>query len=37
MESGARFTVRDADLLVERAAGLPLQGWGEAEQVLPDL
>ena len=37
MESGAHFTVRDAALLAERAAGLPLQGWGEADQVLPDL
>jgi bifunctional non-homologous end joining protein LigD len=36
-ESGARFTVRDADLLVERASSRPLQGWGEAAQVLPDL
>jgi bifunctional non-homologous end joining protein LigD len=37
MESGARFTVRDGELLVERAASRPLQGWGEADQVLPDL
>ena len=37
MESGARFTVRDADLLAERAAGLPLRGWGEADQMLPDI
>ncbi|WP_129790611.1 DNA ligase D [Sphingosinicella sp. CPCC 101087] len=37
MESGASFTVRDADLLVERATGLNLQGWGESDQVLPDL
>jgi len=36
MESGARFTVRDGALLAERAAGRPLQGWGEADQVLPD-
>lgn len=36
-ESGARFTVRDGPLLVERAASRPLQGWGEADQVLPDL
>jgi len=36
-ESGAHFTVRDAARLLERAAGRPLQGWGEAEQVLPDL
>jgi bifunctional non-homologous end joining protein LigD len=37
MESGARFTVRDAPLLLERAASRALQGWGEADQVLPDL
>ena len=37
MESGAHFTLRDAKLLVERAAGRPLKGWGEADQVLPDL
>jgi bifunctional non-homologous end joining protein LigD len=37
MKSGARFTVRDADLLLERAASRPLQGWGEAAQVLPSV
>ncbi|WP_114953759.1 DNA ligase D [Sphingosinicella terrae] len=37
MESGARFSVRDAELLAERAASLPLRGWGEADQMLPDL
>lgn len=37
MESGGRFTVRDAALLLDRASGRSLQGWGEAEQVLPDL
>ena len=37
MESGARFTVRDGELLVERASDRALQGWGEAAQVLPDL
>jgi bifunctional non-homologous end joining protein LigD len=36
-QSGARFTVRDAALLLERAASRPLQGWGEAAQTLPDL
>ena len=35
MKSGARFTVRDADRLLERAASRALQGWGEAAQVLP--
>jgi len=37
MEGGNRFSVRDADLLLERASGRLLQGWGEASQVLPDL
>ena len=37
MESGRRFTVRDGDLLVQRAASRSLAGWGEADQVLPDL
>ena len=35
--SGAHYTVRDGALLVERASGRQLQGWGEASQVLPDL
>ena len=35
-ESGARFTVRDGALLVERASSRELQGWGEASQPLPD-
>ena len=35
MKSGARFSVRDAELLLERAASRTLQGWGEANQVLP--
>ncbi|WP_106639841.1 DNA ligase D [Allosphingosinicella vermicomposti] len=37
MDSGGRFTVKDVDLLLKRASGRALQGWGEAEQVLPDL
>jgi bifunctional non-homologous end joining protein LigD len=37
MPSGARFSVHDAELLVERASSRRLQGWGEASQVLPDL
>nr|WP_295371873.1 DNA ligase D [uncultured Sphingosinicella sp.] len=36
-QSGARFSVRDADLLLQRASSRTLQGWGEASQVLPDL
>jgi bifunctional non-homologous end joining protein LigD len=37
MHSGARFTVRDSGLLLDRASSRALQGWGEASQVLPDL
>ena len=37
MDSGAAFTVRDVDKLLDRAAGRRLQGWGESDQVLPDL
>jgi bifunctional non-homologous end joining protein LigD len=37
LESGGRFTVRDGDELLERASSRLLQGWGEANQVLPDL
>jgi bifunctional non-homologous end joining protein LigD len=36
-ESGAGFSVRDGNRLIERASGRDLQGWGEAAQVLPDL
>jgi bifunctional non-homologous end joining protein LigD len=35
--SGGRFTVRDADVLLDRASSRSLQGWGEASQALPDL
>ncbi len=35
MKSGARFSVGDAGLLLERASSRLLQGWGEAAQVLP--
>ena len=37
MQSGARFTVRDAGLLLERASSRLLQGWGEAAQLLPEV
>jgi bifunctional non-homologous end joining protein LigD len=37
MKSGARFTVTDTDLLLDRAASRALQGWGEAAQVLPEV
>lgn len=36
-ESSGRFTVRDSALLIERASSHGLRGWGEANQVLPDL
>jgi bifunctional non-homologous end joining protein LigD len=36
-QSGAHFTLRDADRLLERASSRALQGWGEAGQILPDL
>jgi len=37
MKSGARFSVRDVDLLLERASSRTLKGWGEASQVLPSV
>jgi bifunctional non-homologous end joining protein LigD len=37
MQSGARFSVRDTELLLERASSRLLQGWGEAAQVLPEV
>ena len=36
MESGGRFTIRDADLLLDRAASKGLAGWGRADQALPE-
>lgn len=36
-QSGGRFTVRDAEELVERASRPELRGWGEAAQELPDV
>ncbi|MFL6862566.1 MAG: DNA ligase D, partial [Allosphingosinicella sp.] len=36
-QTGAHFTLRDAETLVERGASRALQGWGEASQALPDL
>ncbi|MDQ3144101.1 MAG: ATP-dependent DNA ligase, partial [Pseudomonadota bacterium] len=35
-ESPTRFTIRDADELVERAGSKLLAGWGEAKQSLPE-
>ncbi|HEX8191631.1 MAG TPA: DNA ligase D, partial [Allosphingosinicella sp.] len=37
LKGGNIYTVRDAELLLERASSRALQGWGEASQVLPDL
>jgi bifunctional non-homologous end joining protein LigD len=37
LQSGAPFSVRDAATLADRATSRALQGWGEANQTLPDL
>jgi len=34
--SGNTFSIRDLDLLLERAKSKPLAGWGKAKQSLPD-
>ena len=34
--SGRAFSIRDADVLLERASSKLLAGWGEAKQSLPD-
>ena len=36
IDTPARFTIEEAEMLVERAAAPALKGWGFAEQVLPD-
>ncbi|MEP7316383.1 MAG: DNA ligase D [Sphingomicrobium sp.] len=36
IKSAAAFTIRDADILLERAGSKLLVGWGEANQALPD-
>jgi bifunctional non-homologous end joining protein LigD len=36
VKSPAMFTIRDADLLLDRASSKLLAGWGEAKQALPD-
>lgn len=36
-DSAQLFSVRDAALLLERATGRALAGWGQADQVLPDI
>jgi len=37
LASAHEFTIRDADRLLERAAGKGLQGWGVAQQTLPEV
>lgn len=37
IETPQLFTVKDADVLIERANGRGLKGWGQADQVLPDI
>ncbi|MCP3734343.1 DNA ligase D [Sphingomonas sp. RP10(2022)] len=37
IDTAARWSVRDADELLQRATSRALAGWGMAEQVLPDL
>ncbi len=37
IDSPRHFTIRDAAELLERATGRALQGWGLADQVLPDV
>jgi bifunctional non-homologous end joining protein LigD len=34
-KSGGHFTIRDADVLLDRAASKALAGWGKAKQALP--
>ena len=34
-ESGAAFSIRDADELLKRAGSKTLAGWGQAKQKLP--
>ncbi len=36
-KAAARFTIRDAAELVERATSTALKDWGKADQALPDL
>jgi len=37
IDTAARWSIRDADELIARAASRELAGWGIADQVLPDL
>ena len=36
LKKSAPFSIRDVDLLLERAASTTLAGWGEAKQKLPE-
>ncbi|MEO7654148.1 MAG: DNA ligase D [Sphingomicrobium sp.] len=36
-KGGNHFTIRDAEMLLERAAGKALSGWGASSQAQPDL
>jgi bifunctional non-homologous end joining protein LigD len=36
LATAAAFSIRDADVLLERASSPLLAGWGEAKQALPD-
>jgi bifunctional non-homologous end joining protein LigD len=36
IDSAAKFTIRDADRLIERAGSSLLSGWGVANQALPE-
>ncbi len=35
--SGGHFTIRDSDVLLDRAASKSLAGWGKANQALPEI
>ena len=37
LDSAARFSIAETAMLIERATGPELSGWGWAEQALPDL
>jgi bifunctional non-homologous end joining protein LigD len=36
LATSAPYSIRDADLLLDRAASKLLAGWGAAKQALPD-
>ncbi|MDB5682655.1 MAG: ATP-dependent ligase [Sphingomonas bacterium] len=37
LDTAARYTIKDADLLIERAASAALADWGRKARTLPDL